>query len=364
MNPNVKKITNRQLSGLFFSKERDYFLENLSMLIAGGVPIINALTVIAQDVRSRWMKNVISSIKEDIESGSTLWYALSQSRLFPDHAVALIRIGEESGKLTENLIVLAIEQEKDRVYKSKLHSAMIYPVLVFGFTVVIGISIIWFILPKLATVFTQLQIDLPLITQVLIKLGTFLGAYGQYVVPALIVLVAVLFYVLFFFNKTKFLGHALLNFIPGVKRIIKEVEMARFGYLLGTLLEAGLPIVQALDSLAQVTEISQYKKLYLHLSNAVTDGNSFQKSFAAFKNINHLISAPIQKLIIAGEHSGALASTLLKVGQSYEIKADLTAKNLAVILEPILLVIVWLGVVAVALAVILPIYSLIGSFNT
>ena len=134
--------------------------------------------------------------------------------------------------------------------------------------------------------------------------------------------------------------------------------------LLGTLLEAGLPITQALDSLAQATEIAQYKKLYLHLRGAVADGNSFQKSFMLFKNINRLIPAPMQQLIVAGEQSGGLPTTLLKIGQLFEAKADLTTKNLTVILEPILLLIVWLGVVAVALAVILPIYSLIGNFKT
>ncbi len=359
MNPTQKKPISYQLPGLFLGKEREYFLENVSMLVAGGVPIINALTVIAQDARSRLMKKAIVSIKADIESGSTLWQALSHSRLFPDHAVVLIRLGEESGKLIENLKVVAIEQEKDRAFKSKLRSAMLYPVFIFGLTVIIGIGITWFILPKLATVFSQLQIDLPLITQILITLGTLLGIYGQYVVPALIALIVVILYK----------RYAFFNLVPGVKKIIKEVEVARFGYRLGTLLEAGLPIVQALDSLVQATEIAQYKKLYLHLRDAIADGNSFQKSFATFsassgKNINHLISAPIQELIIAGERSGALASTLLKVGQTFEIKADLTTKNLTVILEPILLVIVWLGVVAVALAVILPIYSLIGSFQT
>lgn len=345
-------------------KERDYFVENLSMLVSGGMPMISTLHAIGQELHSRRMKAIILVMTADIEGGSSLWRALSNTHLFPDHAVSLIRLGEESGKLTENLKVVAIEQAKDRVFKSKLRSAMMYPVFVFGLTVVIGVGITWFILPKLATVFSQLKIDLPLVTKILIALGTFLGAYGQYVVPAVIGLVAVVFYGLFFFSKTKFLGNILLNLVPGVKRLMKEVETARFGYLLGTLLEAGLPIIQALESLTQATDNEHYKKLYRHLRNSVVDGNSFQKSFLAFKHSNHLIPAPMQQLIVAGEQSGGLPATLLKIGQLFEAKADLTTKNLTVILEPILLVIVWLGVVAVALAVILPIYSLIGNFKT
>src|SRR3989344_42338 len=367
---NQVKITSRQISNvkgqifaLFLGKERDYFVENLSMLISGGMPITSALDVIREELRSRRMKSVIANIKIDIESCFPLWRTLARTNLFPEHAVSMIRLGEKSGKLTENLKVVAIEQEKNRVFKSKLRSAMMYPVFVLSLTVIIGVGIAWFILPKLATVFAQLKIKLPLITKILIGAGTFLGEYGYYVAPAGILVMAAVFFFIFSFSKTKFVGQYILFSFPGIKDLIKEVEVARFGYLLGTLLEAGIPITQALDSLASATEVSPYRKLYLHVRDSVEDGNSIQKSFATYKRIGHLIPAPIQQLIVAGEQSGTLSATLLKIGQTFETKADTSTKNLTVILEPILLVIVWLGVMAVALAVILPIYNLIGGFN-
>src|SRR3990167_1837988 len=248
---------------LFLGKERDYFVENLSMLISGGLPIMSALDAIAKEMRSRRMKSAIANIKTDIESGFPLWRTLARTNLFPEHAVSLIRLGEESGKLIENLKVVAIEQEKNRVFKSKLRSAMMYPVFVLSLTVIIGVGIAWFILPKLATVFAQLKIKLPLITEILINMGTFLGEYGSYVAPAGILVMAVLFFLIFTFSKTKFIGQFLLFSLPGIKGLIKEVEVARFGYLLGTLLEAGLPITHALGSLGSATEISQYRKFYV-----------------------------------------------------------------------------------------------------
>ena len=359
---------------LFLGKERDYFAENLSMLISGGMPITSALDAIREELRSRRMKSVIANIKIDIESGFPLWRTLARTNLFPEHAVSLIQLGEKSGKLIENLKVVAIEQEKNRVFKSKLRSAMMYPVFVISLTVIIGIGIAWFILPKLATVFAQLKIKLPLITKILIGAGTFLGEYGYYVAPAGILVMAAVFFFIFSFSKTKFAGQYILFSFPGIKDLIKEVEVARFGYLLGTLLEAGIPITQALDSLASATEISPYRKLYIHLRDSVEDGNSIQKSFSTYsakggsvsggKHTSRLIPAPIQQLIVASEQSGTLSRTLLKIGQTFETKADTSTKNLTVILEPILLIIVWLGVVAVALAVILPIYNLIGGFNS
>jgi type II secretory pathway component PulF len=345
-------------------KERDYFIENLSMLVSAGMPILSALDAVPKELRSHRMKKILLHIREDIDSGQTLWKALQKTKLFADHIVSLIRLGEESGKLIENLKVVAIEQEKGRVFRSKLRSAMMYPVFVFSLTIIIGFGIAWFILPKLSVVFAQLHVALPLITKILIRTGTFIGTYGRYVVPAAVVIMAALFFFVFLFSKTKHIGQFILFYSPGISGLLKEIEVARFGYLLGTLLEAGLPITHALDSLANATEISQYRRLYARLRDSVEDGNSLQKSFMKCNNTRRFIPAPIQQLVVAGEQSGSLSMTLLKIGQTFEEKADTTTKNLTVIIEPVLLVIVWLGVVAVALAVILPIYSLIGGFKT
>jgi len=358
-----KKNNKKRYFTFGLGKERDYFVENLSMLISSGMPIITALDSIATEMRSLRMKHIIADIKLDIEAGSPLWKTLGESRLFPMHVISLIRLGEESGRLIDNLKVISIEQEKDRILRSKLRSAMMYPVFVLSLTVIIGIGIAWFILPKLATVFSQLKITLPLITKILINIGSFLGTNGWYVVPLVILAMLSLLFFIFSFSKTKFIGQFFLFSTPGIGGLIKEIELARFGYLLGTLLEAGLPITQALDSLASASEVGKYRKLFKHLSVWVGDGNSLQKSFKSFRNSKYLVPSPIQQLIVAGEQSGTLSLTLLKIGKTFEAKADSTTKNLSVILEPILLVIVWLGVVAVALAVILPIYNLIGGFN-
>jgi type IV pilus assembly protein PilC len=357
----------RQKSSIFtlgLSSDRDYFLENLSMLVAAGMPIVDTLDAINKEVRSSRMKQIISLIREDIESGSTIWNAFEKTGLFPEHSISLIRLGESSGKLMENLKVISTEQQKNREFKSKIRSAVMYPVFVMSLTAIIGVGISWFILPKLSTVFIQMKIELPLITRMLIGAGNFLGLYGHIVIPSLIALLLIIFFFIFVFAKTKFIGQYLILHIPGVSSLMREVEIARFGYLLGTLLKAGLPITQALDSLANSSEIFQYKKFYTHIRTSVEDGNSLQKSFSTYVGSEKLIPIPIQHLILVGEQSGSLADSFIRIGETFESKADLSTKNLAVILEPVLLIIVWLGVVAVALAVILPIYSLIGGFKT
>lgn len=345
-------------------KERDYFVENLSMLVASGMTIVSAISAVEQEVHSRSMKKILAALKDDIEGGSPLWRAFQRSGVFRDHTISLVRAGEESGKLSENLKLIAVQEEKDRAFRSKIRSAMMYPVFVLSLTVIIGVGIAWFILPKLATVFDQLHIQLPLITKVLIGIGKFLGAYGFIAFPVFFVCAGFLIYFIFYFPKTKFIGQGLLFSLPGINRLVREIELARFGYMLGTLLEAGIPITSALDSLYKAADFPRYKNLYAHLGGSIEDGNSFQKSFANYNKANKLVPVPIQQLIVAGEQSGNLSGALLRISAHFEAKTEDTTKNLTVILEPVLLVIVWLGVVSVALAVILPIYGLIGGLNT
>jgi type II secretory pathway component PulF len=144
---------------------------------------------------------------------------------------------------------------------------------------------------------------------------------------------------------------------------VQEIEISRLGYMLGTLLQAGLPIVEAFESVAQSAGFHRYQRFYLDAAKAVNDGQSLRVFFSEYKHIQYLFPATIRQLVVAGEQSGTLPKTLLDLGMMFEVKIENTTKNLAVILEPVLLVIVWLGVVAVALAVVLPVYSLIGGID-
>ena len=344
-------------------KERDFFIENLSMLVASGMPILSAIHAVTEDVRSRAMKKIIDVFAQDIESGSPLWKAFCRTGIFRDHTIALIRVGEESGTLGDNLKLIALQEAKDRSLRSKIRSAMMYPILVLVLTAVIGIGVAWFILPRLSVVFSQLRIELPSITKGLIATGTFLGAYGVIVIPLFCVVLGLVLYFIFFNPRTKHFGQTLLFAFPGVNRLLREVELARFGYLLGTLLRAGLPVTQAMDSLCNATQFLQYKRFYGFLRDSIEEGNSLQKSFAKYKQSQRLLPSTVQQLLISGEQSGNLSSTLLRIGDMFEDKTENTTKNLTVVLEPLLLIIVWIGVVSVAIAVILPIYNLIGGFN-
>jgi len=359
-----KRISFSSFLNLGLRSDKEYLMENLALLVSSGMTVLEAVETIREDVRSKRMQRLLEHVKQGIEDGIPLSALFEETRLFPVSAISLIRIGEETGNLSKNLNVIRLQQEKDRMFTSKIRSAMLYPVFVLVLTFVIGVGTAWFILPKLAMVFNQLRLDLPLITRILIALGTYLDRYGNIVVPGILGVSSLLFYFIFFFPRTKIVGEAILFLIPGVRRLIREVELARFGYVLGTLLESGFSVTRSVEVVAETTPLWRYKKLYMALALSLDEGNSFQKSFMGYRNIKVLIPKPAQQLIVTGEKSGNLPETLLILSRNYEERTETMTKNLSVILEPVLLVIVWLGVLGVALAVILPIYSLIGGLNS
>jgi len=360
---NAKTKKNSFFKTLFLGEEKEYLVENLAMMLESGLDILAALDALKRSSRSGRIKEIISEMEEDINSGMYLWETLEKIGLFQPHVISLIKLGEKSGNLANNFRAIAEQQQKDRVFRSKIRSAMMYPVFVMGLTVIVGVGIAWFILPRLATVFKSMTADLPLITKILIQVGKFLGDKGTVVVPLAMLAVILISYFVFFFSRTKIIGEKILLILPGVNRMLIEVELARFGYLMGTLLGAGLPLVEAINSIRDATEFRIYKKIYSTISDSVNEGNSFKKTFENAKIDNKFLQITIQQLIIAGERSGELDEVFIKIGKIFEAKTETTTKDLATILEPILLVIVWLGVVAVALAVILPIYSLIGQLR-
>lgn len=345
-------------------KEKEYFIENFVMLCEAGMDCASALDCITEELHSKSMKKIGEQLKQDIGNGMPLARALENSHLFNAHVIALIRIGEASGQLTRNLRAIAIQQRKERSFQSKLRAALLYPAFIFCVSLIVGISIAWFILPRLALVFTQLHIPLPPLTRFFIDAGLILHTYGIILVPLGIGSMCILLWLAFFYPPTKHTTASLMLSLPAIGPIIRDLELGRISYILGSLLEAGVPIVDALTALCEATSLQAYENFTHSLKLSVERGLSFHQSFTHYPHSKRLVPMAIQQMVIIGERSGRLAETFLRVSELYEEKNEETSKNIAVLLEPILLVFVWLGVVGIALAVILPLYTLIGGLNT
>ena len=352
-----------KLSAFFGRKDKEYLIENLGMLVGSGSTIYESLTSIAAEVQTVGVRYAVEQTHERVAEGEKLADALFKTGLIDAHARELIAIGEQSGQLSEMLSMVGVQEEKNRLFKYKIRSAMLYPVFVLTLTFSVGFGIAWFILPRLAVVFDQLDLQLPTVTKWLIALGDILNEHGLIIAPLFFATLFGILFLLFGYSKTKHVGLRLLFVIPGIHKLMQEIEIARFGHILGGLLQSGLSVVVSLGSLREAASLPQYRALYGVLQEKIEEGFSFDKSFNAIRRSEKLIPSPVQQLVISSERSGTLAETLRRIGEHYEEKTEISAKNLSVILEPIMLVIVWGGVVTVALAVMLPIYNLVGGLN-
>lgn len=345
------------------AKEKEYFIENLVMLSNAGMDIVSALDSLMKEMKSRPFKKIIQTIREDISAGHSIADAFERGALFKPYIISLLRLGEQSGRLFENLNVIAAEQRKERAFHSKVRSALMYPLFILGIAAVVGVGISWFVLPNLSRVFSQMNIPLPPLTKAVIGFGTFLGTYGFIAVPLFILALGAACYFTFFFPASRWIGQSLLLGAPGIRTVIQNIELARVGYIVGTLLKSGVPLSDTLLSLQQTAEFAPYRKLYGHLRESIEGGLTFHACFDSYSGCSRLIPPSIQQMIIAGEQSGRLSEAFRTLETVFEEKTENATKDIAVLLEPLLLIVVWLGVIGIALAVIMPIYNLIGGFN-
>lgn len=341
-----------------FGNEREYFIENLSLLIASGMGIMAALSSIASSVKTRKMKKVTKYIETAVTDGTPLWKAFKQTKLFPDRVISLIRSGEEAGRLPEHLNLVTVQQHKEKVFRSRLKSALLYPGIVLLLAFTVGLGAVWLVLPGLVSIFGESQGVLPLNTQLLIIAAQFFEQYGIIAVPALIIFLMFISYIFFVNQYTKRIGDWILFHLTGINTLVKGVELARFGYIFGALLQAGFQPGESLQALEDGTNYVAYRKFYAHIRKSITQGDSFKTALETYKKSDRFIPLPIQQLIISAEKSGRLPETLIKVGVIFEEKTDAMSQDLATVLEPIILVVVGLIVAFVVSAILGPIYGL------
>lgn len=351
-----------KIAAIFSGHEKDYFAENLAMLLSAGISVSAAMIIIRDGARSKRYRKVLLEISQELDEGVPLWKALTGRGIFTDSYVYMTKIGEASGRLFDNLAIIAEQDRKNKSFNSKLSSSLIYPGIILSLTFVIGIGVSLFVIPNMAKIFKDMRITLPLPTQILIGFGDFV-TNNIIIFISLIIGFVVFIAFIFFVPKTQKIGQAILLRVPTIKNLFKEVEIARFSYVMFSLSKAGIPLTDALLSVEQSTTIPPYKKLYHFLYQNVNDGVSLQKSFIKYKDLNNLIPINIQQMIIAGENSGNFINILDKISQMYEEKIDITSKNLTVIIEPILLILVAIGVLFLALSIFMPIYGLVGGLN-
>jgi type IV pilus assembly protein PilC len=361
--PKEEKRKKQRVFGGIDRETSEYFLDSMSMLMLAGVTVGDALESIANEIPRKNIRELFLKMRTSVDDGTLFSRAIEQTGLFGPSVITLIEIGESTGRLPQNLRVVADQMHKNNQMNARIKSAMIYPGFLISLLFIVGTGVGVFLLPKLLTTITSLNEPVGPITDALIYVGTFFAHFGLVFAGVVVMLATAIGIGIKMNDNVKAASEAIIYRIPGIKKLLFETEVARFGFILGTLLEAGLPVVTALQSLSGSMATKRYQKFASDLKTKIDEGNSFGKVLVE-PRFKKMLSGTICQIIISAEKSGTLAPSLLKIGDNYQDKADITARNLETMLEPIVLVLIAVAVLFVAVAVFLPIYSLIGNFNS
>lgn len=347
------------------TKGKRTFLDNLALLVGSGMGVNTSLRILHKNTQDKSLKKTLYSILSNVESGSSLSQSMQDHNFLPDFLISLIKIGEESGNLADKIKRTVISLDKDQKRRAQLRSALFYPVFVLTLVIVLGIGVATFILPRIGQVFSNMNVDLPAMTRILIRIGEFMSQYWYIIIPVIIGTLTFSILILFIFPATKKSGQWLLFHLPVFNDLIVKTEVSRFSYNLAMLLNSGIPITKSLLSLSKIHDYYMYRNYTEFLASYIQSGKSFHNIFEVNKKrTNSILPFAAQEIITAGEESGKLPEVLEQLGVRYEEESEQIAKNIAVLLEPALLIIVWVGVVFLAVAILLPIYSLVGNFQS
>lgn len=336
------------------------FAKNLAVLLRGGVSINDAVNSLADQAKPGLMKDILYRIKGRLENGVSLNSAISgEEGSFGKIFISLVKAGELSGSLSENLEFLSVWLERDRNLRKQINGVLLYPKIVLSAVILLGGGLAIFILPKLVPMFTSLHVKLPLITRIVLNISLFVQQYWLWVIGGLFLLWLFIF-LIFKVYYVRYLYHKALVFLPYIKEFTVGYQLALLTQLLGTLMRSGIPIDEALEIAHVGTSNFYYKKVLQEIIERIKKGVSL---VGTMKEYPELYPANTMSVLSVGENSGTLEESFFKVSDFWTKEIIDRTKLLPTIIEPILLVVIAVAVGLIAMSIILPIYKLTGNLN-
>lgn len=355
-NPPVNKFLGRFLNRVSFS-EIVIMTRQLATMVSSGLVLSDAIDILEEQQNNKTFKKALTDISQDVKGGLTLAQSLSKyPDIFSHLYVNLVKSGETSGKLDIVLLQMADGLEKDREFRAKIKGAMIYPIVVLTMMAVVISIMMFFVIPKLVTLYQQSTMELPLPTKILIGTSTLFSRFWWL---GIIILLGVGIAV----NRWKktpegglFLGKTILK-IPIVGKIVTYATLTNFSRTFGLLASAGIPLLDSIGIVADLTSNPVFKNALKDAYNGVEKGLPFSSLIAG-----NIFPKIVSQMIRVGEETGKVDEIFFKLADYFESESDHLVKNLTVAIEPIVLIILGIGVAFLVISIILPIYKLTTSF--
>ena len=339
--------------------EKAAIVESLGIMLDAGIPILEALDSIEADSTSPKTKQVVQIIRDSTQKGHSLAESFSQfPNIFDEILINTVKAGEESGSLDKVLKELTESLKRTEELKSDVRGAMIYPAIVFVVLFFVLVVLMGFVIPRIAVVFDRLNIPKPLPTRILLSTSTLFSDYFLYFIGFIVLLTLLIIYTLSQKGTRKKLFTASFH-LPIFGSILRYLDLARFSGTLSLLLSSGIPIIRAVESSATVVINHKTFMELTEITHNLTKGENLSSSMRKYKTFPTLMT----RIISTGEKTGRLDEVLAEVSSHYHSNLRRQVKVLSTSIEPILIVIIGIIVGLVILAIISPIYQLIGQIS-
>jgi type IV pilus assembly protein PilC len=342
-------------------KDKSIFCRQFATMINAGVSLVRCLSVLeAQTVNSR-LKTVIRDVQNRVEAGETLSRALlHHNNIFDNLFVGLVRAGEVGGVLDETLERLSQFLEGDLRLKQKIKAAMTYPVLVMIVAFIIVTGLVTFIVPKFIDIFKDFKVEMPVMTQILISTSKFMTSKEGILI--LCVGIPMTIFAFRKFIKTKF-GKRLFDKykmkVPVFGKLSHNIAVARFSRTLATLLTSGVPILQAMETVAHAIDNETFTDVIMAARARIREGDPIGEPLEK----SGMFPPMVIQMISIGEETGALDQMLGKVADFYETEVEMQLQSLAAALEPLMIVILGCIVGFIVIALFMPLIAIVASLS-
>lgn len=337
-----------------------FFTRNLEVMVGAGISLPRAISVLAEQARSKKLKDALIDISNQITKGDNFSGALKKyTNIFPELFQNMIEVGEATGTLEEVLKTLTQQMEKEYELRSRVTGALIYPAIVITAMIGIGILMLIVVVPKLADTFKELNVELPATTQLIISSGVFMADKWYLVVSLLVILVLGIRHILRTKSGRKGFDKLLLK-LPIISSIVKKTNSAYTVRGLSSLFSAGVPIVRALEIVSGALGNFYFREAMRDVAEQVRKGSKLSE---AMKQHSNVYSSIVTQMIEVGEETGETSDILRKLAEFFEEEAANAAKNLSSVIEPALMLLVGIVVGFFAVSMIQPMYSMLGAIQ-
>lgn len=337
------------------NKEVVIFVRQFSVLISASITLAEALKILADQTDGIRLKSIIADIAANVEGGSRLSDSFEKyPKVFSGFFVNVIRSGETSGKLDDVLNYLADELEKDYDMNGKIKGAMIYPIIVFCILAVVGMGMMIFVVPKLTAMMDETGGELPLPTVILKAVSNFFVNFWYVVILIIVGIISLFRYIKQTPSGGEIIDHLFLK-LPVFGNLMNKIYLVRFARSLHTLIVGGATITAGLKITADVVDNAIYRDLINKTIKEVEEGNSISSVFLANGEI---IPRMVPQMMLVGEKTGRLDLVLEKIVDFYTREIDNVVANLMTLMEPIIMVVMGIGVFIMVAAIIMPMYSM------